>query len=183
MSTQNVSVARFARNVEWDFFCGFQTPWMYILCCITILDLIFRMCKSNCDKTGKHQIKCYNCNSFSNKEKGKSFWFSNFSSFSGTTWVFITLSKQVFLGLTRQILKWLLLWFGQDLCLPCVNLLRRLYNLHLMEDMPQPHPDTWIVSKRRKREKKAHSHCLKMTQNVAFELFKFRHFPPIFVLF
>ena len=54
--TQNVNVARFARNVEWDFFCGFQTPWMYILCCITILDLIFRMCKSNCDKTGKHQI-------------------------------------------------------------------------------------------------------------------------------
>ena len=27
MSTQNVNVARFARNVEWDFFCDFQTPW------------------------------------------------------------------------------------------------------------------------------------------------------------
>ena len=26
MSTQNVNVARFARNVEWDFFCDFQTP-------------------------------------------------------------------------------------------------------------------------------------------------------------
>ena len=25
--TQNVNVARFARNVEWDFFCDFQTPW------------------------------------------------------------------------------------------------------------------------------------------------------------
>ena len=25
MSTQNVNVARFARNVEWDFFCDFQT--------------------------------------------------------------------------------------------------------------------------------------------------------------
>ena len=24
LSTQNVSVARFARNVEWDFFCDFQ---------------------------------------------------------------------------------------------------------------------------------------------------------------
>ena len=27
MSAQNVNVARFARNVEWDFFCGFQTLW------------------------------------------------------------------------------------------------------------------------------------------------------------
>ena len=27
MSTQNVNVARFARNVEWNFFCDFQTPW------------------------------------------------------------------------------------------------------------------------------------------------------------
>ena len=26
MSTQNVNVARFARIVEWDFFCDFQTP-------------------------------------------------------------------------------------------------------------------------------------------------------------
>ena len=26
LSTQNVNVARFARNVEWDFFCDFQTP-------------------------------------------------------------------------------------------------------------------------------------------------------------
>ena len=25
LSTQNVNVARFARNVEWDFFCNFQT--------------------------------------------------------------------------------------------------------------------------------------------------------------
>ena len=25
--TQNVNVARFARNVEWDFFYDFQTPW------------------------------------------------------------------------------------------------------------------------------------------------------------
>ena len=28
MSTQNVNVACFARNVEWDFFCDFQTPWL-----------------------------------------------------------------------------------------------------------------------------------------------------------
>ena len=27
MSTHIVNVARFARNVEWDFFCDFQTPW------------------------------------------------------------------------------------------------------------------------------------------------------------
>ena len=26
LSTQNVNVARSARNVEWDFFCDFQTP-------------------------------------------------------------------------------------------------------------------------------------------------------------
>ena len=26
LSTQNVKIARFARNVEWDFFCDFQTP-------------------------------------------------------------------------------------------------------------------------------------------------------------
>ena len=28
LATQNVNVARFARNVEWDFFCDFQTPWV-----------------------------------------------------------------------------------------------------------------------------------------------------------
>ena len=28
LSTQNVKVARFARNVEWDFFCDFQTMWI-----------------------------------------------------------------------------------------------------------------------------------------------------------
>ena len=27
LSTQNVNVARFARSVECDFFCDFQTPW------------------------------------------------------------------------------------------------------------------------------------------------------------
>ena len=27
LSTPNVNVARYARNVEWDFFCDFQTPW------------------------------------------------------------------------------------------------------------------------------------------------------------
>ena len=30
LSAQNVNVARFARNVEWDFFCDFQT----LCCCI-----------------------------------------------------------------------------------------------------------------------------------------------------
>ena len=29
LSTQNVNVARFARNVEWDFFSDFQTPCKY----------------------------------------------------------------------------------------------------------------------------------------------------------
>ena len=43
MSTQNVNVARFARNVEWDFFCDFQTLWARAkpidfssLCCFVI---------------------------------------------------------------------------------------------------------------------------------------------------
>ena len=31
MSKQNVNVARFARNVEWDFFCDFQTPWFFLV--------------------------------------------------------------------------------------------------------------------------------------------------------
>ena len=29
MSTQNVNVARFARNVEWDVLCDFQTPCLW----------------------------------------------------------------------------------------------------------------------------------------------------------
>ena len=29
LATQNVNVARFARNVDWDFFCDFQT--LYVL--------------------------------------------------------------------------------------------------------------------------------------------------------
>ncbi len=28
LSTQKVNVARFARNVEWDYFCDFQTLWL-----------------------------------------------------------------------------------------------------------------------------------------------------------
>ena len=31
LSTQNVNVARFARNVEWDFFCDFQTPYYQLI--------------------------------------------------------------------------------------------------------------------------------------------------------
>ena len=31
LSTQNVNVARFARNVEWDFFCDFQTRFRVLL--------------------------------------------------------------------------------------------------------------------------------------------------------
>ena len=36
LSTQTVNVASFARNVEWDFFCDFQTLWR----CLTILFLV-----------------------------------------------------------------------------------------------------------------------------------------------
>ena len=31
LSTQNVNVARFARNVEWDFLGGFQTLWVELI--------------------------------------------------------------------------------------------------------------------------------------------------------
>ena len=33
MSTQNVNVARFARNVEWDLFCDFLTLCVFIILC------------------------------------------------------------------------------------------------------------------------------------------------------
>ena len=36
LSTQNVNVARFARNVEWDFFCDFQTLWIYLMFFIAV---------------------------------------------------------------------------------------------------------------------------------------------------
>ena len=33
LSTHNVNVARFARNVQWDFFCNIQTLWCeWVLC-------------------------------------------------------------------------------------------------------------------------------------------------------
>ena len=35
LSTQNVNIARFARNVECDFFCDFQTP------CVLQLQIAF----------------------------------------------------------------------------------------------------------------------------------------------
>ena len=43
LCTSIVNVARFARNVEWDFFCDFQTWWFCpptrqtIFCCLNIL--------------------------------------------------------------------------------------------------------------------------------------------------
>ena len=37
LSTQNVNVARFARNVECDFFCDFQTP------CLCVHSLAFQV--------------------------------------------------------------------------------------------------------------------------------------------
>ena len=33
LATLNVNVARFAHNVEWDFFCDFQTPWPGLAFC------------------------------------------------------------------------------------------------------------------------------------------------------
>ena len=38
LATQNVNVARFARNVDWDFFCDFQTPCTYVT--YTVVDLV-----------------------------------------------------------------------------------------------------------------------------------------------
>ena len=31
LTTQNVNVARFARNVQWDIFCDFQTPYAFTI--------------------------------------------------------------------------------------------------------------------------------------------------------
>ena len=50
MSTKNVNLACFARNVEWDYFCYFQTPWIwrilsifceYVLLCVDWIKLWF----------------------------------------------------------------------------------------------------------------------------------------------
>ena len=51
LSTQIVNVARFARNVEWDFFCDFQTPcyWNNSIC--GILNRIKVM-------TAENSLKC-----------------------------------------------------------------------------------------------------------------------------
>ena len=51
LSTENVNVARFARNVEWDFFCDFQTPWGSICyvciknkpCCRSLMNILCEM--------------------------------------------------------------------------------------------------------------------------------------------
>ena len=45
LSTQNVNIARFARNVEWDFFCNFQTP------CITTFFFSFLVFEKRRPKT------------------------------------------------------------------------------------------------------------------------------------
>ena len=41
LSPQNVNVARFARNLECDFFCDFQTPCLPCLILLAYLRLIF----------------------------------------------------------------------------------------------------------------------------------------------
>ena len=40
MSTQNVNVARFARNVKWDFFWDFQTPCYFVFILLSFLSKI-----------------------------------------------------------------------------------------------------------------------------------------------
>ena len=75
LSTQNVNVARFARNVEWDFFCDFQTPcpshqvsslgnfifvfpdlvadWLLLL--VLVVPWISKICSSSYNKEGHRQ--------------------------------------------------------------------------------------------------------------------------------
>ena len=60
LSTQNVNVARFARNVEWYFFCDFQTP-----CVCRILYMLFQRCCSLCFFT----LSC------KAQESNKSWWY------------------------------------------------------------------------------------------------------------
>ena len=48
----NVNLARFARNVEWDFFCDFQTL------CLLLLLLIFFSSLFKWSENGKHIAEC-----------------------------------------------------------------------------------------------------------------------------
>ena len=71
MSIQNVNVARFARNVEWDFFCDFQTLCSrihlhYLSSHVTIkLDLFSmntsRPCPKANDQLANELIKSWKC--------------------------------------------------------------------------------------------------------------------------
>ena len=63
---QNVNVARFARNVEWDFFCDFQS-WIRIWKVTMMLQLSFFFTRSwyvwgpefyNCNEWDKNNITC-----------------------------------------------------------------------------------------------------------------------------
>ena len=56
LSTLNVNLARFARNVEWDFFYDFQTLWMFLKnftvqflpICIKKIMFLWKSCQSSC---------------------------------------------------------------------------------------------------------------------------------------
>ena len=63
LSTQNVYVARFARNVEWDFFCDFQTPCMGTKVCCNILPNVYRK-RSNVVSTRLLLLTCLLCHIF-----------------------------------------------------------------------------------------------------------------------
>ena len=46
--TQNANVVRFARNVQWDFFCDFQTPFGLVDVDYRLFDFFFCKCYSTC---------------------------------------------------------------------------------------------------------------------------------------
>ena len=50
LATQNVDVARFARNVECDFFGGFQTLWcaVYVMTVILLCDISHHFSGEKC---------------------------------------------------------------------------------------------------------------------------------------
>ena len=75
MSTQNLSVARFARNVKWDFFCDFQTLCVWVILVVIHLasrHIIYLMLIS-AFKEWIHLL-LFQCKRHSWKDSNDTFW-------------------------------------------------------------------------------------------------------------
>ena len=60
LSIQNVNIAHFARNVEWDFFCDFQTPCIPQAPCQRRYQTSFSVWPEENIKTNNNSIHCDN---------------------------------------------------------------------------------------------------------------------------